>query len=264
MKTIRFSVVLAVLLALAAPVLATQVVNIYGTDKVDDARLVRAQYRSNPPGVDQGNFGTLNQFSATALYDDVMTTVIKFDTSEITPGTTVLGVEFKLFCIYMQAFGGGGGVVIDRVTRDWDEATVTSEVASMSPFTPWTRQEEPFSDHDFNLLGYWLAPNPTVSEAKGAMSFSSSDPTYGAALLAAVQDMVDNPGTNFGFALYPEFYGYPPSWYYNSYTFKASEWGGGIDSGQPLLEITIPEPATIGLLALSSLAILRRKRNNRS
>ena len=131
------------------------------------------------------NFADNAQFLATAwtAAGEPLTvrSVVKFDLAEVPAGATITSARLSLYAWDMttgsgphSAQSGSNGCLIQRVTTDWDEETVT-----------WNNQPSSTTQNQASI---------PASEAPG-QDYEDIDVT------ALVQDMVDDPTGSFGFLL---------------------------------------------------------------
>ncbi len=126
---------------------------------------------------------------------------VMFDVAAAIPvGSTVQSAKLKLFV--SRTSGGSQAVAIHRLTRDWGEAGSDAEgeegggVVGETGDATWS--------HAFYDSVLWTNqggdynPAPTASEAVAGNGFY----TWASAQISAdVQDMLDNPGSNFGWII---------------------------------------------------------------
>ena len=184
----------------------------------------------NSPGSNFGNstqIGVRNRYGESGSDGWEDDTLVKFDLSSIASGTPVLGATLNLYYIgYWDNDPQGRPLTCYAITSDWDESTVTWNTKPTS-------------------AGVVSA---TATVPAGINNWMSWDVT------ADVQDMADGSASYYGWKIMDETYwgdfDIPYSWFYSK------------EYGQltPYLEVAIPEPATLGLLLVGGLALLKHRR----
>ncbi len=183
---------------------------------------------------------TITGTSSATPPEHINAALFRFDTSAIPSGATIDSVEFRF---YVTAASGNGFFEFFQLIQDWNEAEVTWNEASTG--NAWG-----------TVGGSWggsqLGNNDVLNtEAGGFQTYTSN-----AALVAEVQDWLDNPSTNYGIHLRRRF-GNTGQFV----TLPSSEAG----SNQPELVVNytytpVPEPGTLALAGLGGLMLLRRRR----
>jgi hypothetical protein len=184
--------------------------------------------------------------------------LIRFDLASILPAyvtdsTFVTNAELTL---YQGGPTGGEEMALYRVTTPWADEATTSAVAP-SGSSDWAAGPvDGFGSGDYttaNAVTFTLQNNHFLPD--------NGQAGYTLDVTQLIKDMLDN-GNN-GFALVMT----NATWPHNDAPyFRESEidttWNLKANGGErsPELSITVPEPASMSLLALGSLLVIRRKR----
>ena len=217
-------VVLAVVAALSWQTTALAIVPVLNFSPTNDSTIDQHSPASNFGSSTQ--LGVRNRYGESGSDGWEDDTLVKFDLSSIASGTSVLGATLNLYYFgYWDNDPQGQSLTCYAITSVWDESTVT-----------WNTQ-------------------PTSAAGVTATAIVPAGPNWMSwDVTADVQDMVDGSATYYGWKIMDETYWgdstIPYTWFYSK------------EFGQltPYLEVTIPEPATLGLLLIGGLALLRHRR----
>ncbi|MCI0334516.1 MAG: DNRLRE domain-containing protein [Planctomycetes bacterium] len=218
--------------------------------------------------------GSAGIFAGTTAFGSPRRGLIAFDVAGIVPaGATITAVELRLY-LGMAAGGVSQSVGLHRLTKDWGEGTAGSTLPTVrmagngfasSPgdatwnanFRDTSLWSSPGAAGDFFVIA---SASSLVDNTVDTPFFWSSTP----ALVSDIQSWLDNPATNFGWALVSAnetSIATARAFYSREATVDAG--GDPMDlARRPLLTITyVPEPASAVLLLIAaSMALLVRRK----
>lgn len=189
--------------------------------------------------------------------DSIRRGLIAFDLSSIPAGSTIQSVSLNLYMT--QSTGGTSSVTLHRVLASWGEGISSSGnggagggggAPSEAGDATWI--------HRFYDTTNWTTPGGDFTAAASASSSVGGIGQYAwssAGLVADVQNWVNNGG-NFGWLIKGN----------EGQASSAKRFASREDTSdpiwQPKLTVTysVPTPGAVGMIALSGLAALRRRR----
>lgn len=213
----------------------------------------------------QNAFGEISNGVGAAIFagrnamanDSIRRGLIAFDISSIPAGSVIESVTLNLYMT--QSVSGDSNVGLHRVTADWGEGASSSGSGGAGGGSGATAETgdatwlHRFYDATLwtNAGGDFVAGASATTSVGGVGSYSWS----GSGLTADVQNWLDNGG-NFGWLIKGD----------ESRSSTAKRFASHDDQNdpewQPKLTVTytVPAPGAFGMLALSGLAAMRRRR----
>lgn len=153
----------------------TQTVVVITLNPSNDTGIVK-----NSPG---NNYGTCtNNNTGTSAAGDTFRTLLKFDTSSIPAGSTIIDAVLSVDIPLINSSAGSGNINFHRLTTDFTEGAQCSNAGTPNWTSPWT-----MAGGDYNSTVYG-----TVNFTDGETSGKS------VALISLAQYWVTNPGLNYG------------------------------------------------------------------
>jgi len=156
--------------------------------------------------VDKSNGVGPQFYSGRTNGDRLRRGVLRFDVAGAVPGgSTITGVTLRVNCSHVPVFDGANARTqrLRRATSDWGEGTSDAGVNNGDGVTP--TPGDATWNHSFFSSSFWTTPggdqSATLSSSvdvtgTGLYAFPSTPQ-----LVADVQDMLDQPGGNFGWVV---------------------------------------------------------------
>lgn len=213
----------------------------------------------------QNAFGEVSNGAGSAIFagrnamanDSIRRGLIAFDISSIPAGSVIESVTLNLFMT--QSVGGTSNVTLHRVMADWGEGASTSGSGGAGGGSGATSEAGDATWlHRFYDTVNWTTPGGDFVADASATTNVGGVGQYawsGSGMVADVQNWLDNGG-NFGWLIRGD----------ESRASSAKRFASRDDENdpewQPQLTITytVPAPGAIGMIALSGLAAMRRRR----
>lgn len=205
---------------------------------------------SNANGKGAGIFAgnNANQVSATRRG------LLRFDVSSLPDGAVVSSVSLRLYCDQENTQKGPLSVTLHRVITGWTEGPAVGSgggAGAGNGDTTWEFASLPGSA--------WLTPGGDFVAEDSALTPVGAERTFynwsGSGLVADVQAWADESAGNFGWIIRSD-----ETEVRTAKRFVSRE--GAVVDQRPVLTVEyalIPEPSTLGLVALAGLALRRRK-----
>jgi len=198
--------------------------------------------------VDNNGGGNLFGIAGFANNGNERRFLTQFDLSSIAPGSIVTSASLDLNVA--QSNSGGGNFELYRVDTAWNEGIQSGNqgAAATTGEVTWNEAQ--------NGLVDWTDGGSFFSPVLSQASITSNGPatlTSSADFVSAVQALVDDPTSNFGFILV----GQDPG---SALRFDTSD--AGVAPSLSVSFTSVPEPTTglLGLSLLGGLLLQRRKR----
>lgn len=147
--------------------------------------------------------GTDGVFAGTNGQFDTRRALLRVDLSAIPPGSTINSVSLNLTVMMSGETFGNIDYTLHRVSADWGEGTVVG--LSEGGFGAAADAGDATWQSNFHMSSAWISPGGDYAaspSATGTAGLAGTTGTWSSAGMAAdVQAWVDNPGSNYGWAL---------------------------------------------------------------
>lgn len=204
---------------------------------------------------DNSNGEGIHCFSGHTGFDLTRRAVMAFDIASYVPaGAYISGATLTLYMSQTNAFAPAATVSMQRLTADWGEGASNAplEEGQGEPAAPGDATWK----HTFYPGSLWSSEGGDFSATASASTLVDQVGTYSwssAQLAADVQDMLDNPGGNYGWILVGD-----ESQPMTSKRFDTRE--VTVPEQRPVLEIQyvfpIPAASTVGLAIMVALLLV--------